>query len=262
MLAAPLPSPANATIGREGELAEIGALLTRPEVRLLTLMGTGGVGKTRLALEAGRTLASRFPGGAAYVDLAGVDGVLVPAAASALGVVAETPAELGERLARATRGAAALLVLDGFERFLADAGQVAQLLAAAPNLTVLATSRAQLRLTVEHAYRVQPLAVSNAAALFKARAAASRPDWAPADDDAVVAEICARLDGLPLAIELAADRARLLPLPALLERLEQRLELLSCGPRDLPERQRSLRATLEWSWEVLEPEQRARCSRS
>ena len=132
----------------------------RPEVRLLTLVGTGGVGKTRLALEAGRTLAGRFPGGAAYVDLAGVDdaGALVPAAASALGVVAATPAELGERLARATRGASALLVLDGFERFLADAAQVAQLLAAVPNLTVLATSRAPLRLTAEHAYRVQPLA--------------------------------------------------------------------------------------------------------
>ena len=111
----------------------------------------------------------------------------MPAAASALGVVAETPAELGERLARATRGANALLVLDGFERFLADAAQVAQLLAAVPNLTVLATSRAPLRLTAEHAYRVQPLAVSNAAALFKARVAASRPDWAPADDDGVVA---------------------------------------------------------------------------
>ena len=185
----------------------------------------------------------------------------MPAAASALGVVAETPAELGERLARATRGASALLVLDGFERFLADAAQVAQLLAAVPNLTVLVTSRAPLRLTAEHAYRVQPLAVSNAAALFTARVAASRPDWAPREDDHVVAQICARLDGLPLAIELAADRARLLPLPALLERLERRLELLSGGPRDLPERQRSLRATLEWSWEVLDAEQRALLAR-
>ena len=257
VLAAPLPAPASLTIGREGELAEIGALLTRADVRLVTLMGAGGVGKTRLALEAGRTLASRFPGGTAYVDLAGVDGVsLAPAAASALGVNAATEAELGERLARVTRGADTLLVLDGFERFLADAAGVAQLLAGVPNLTVLATSRAPLRLTAEHAYRLQPLAISNAAALFSARVAASRPDWAPADDDAVVAQICARLDGLPLAIELAADRARWLPLPTLLERLEKRLELLSCGPRDLPERQRSLRATLEWSWEVLEPEQR------
>src|SRR3954468_12315689 len=254
VLGAPLPAPATPTIGREGELAEAGSLLLRPEVRLLTLVGAGGVGKTRLALEVGRTLAGRFPGGASYVDLEDA-GALVPAAAAALGVVAATPAELGERLARATRGAAALLMLDGFERCLADAAQVAQLLTAVPNLTVLATSRAPLRLTVEHAYRVQPLAVPNAAALFRARVAASRPGWAAADDERVVAEICARLDGLPLAIELAADRARFLPLPALLARLERRLELLSCGPRDLPERQRSLRATLEWSWEVLQPAQ-------
>ena len=251
---APMPTPATPTIGREGELAEIGALLARPEVRLVTLVGTGGVGKTRLALESARALHSRFSGGTAFVDLTDDAGALVPAAAAAFGVVATTPAELGERLARATRGARALLVLDGFERFLAEAAEVAQLLGAVPNLTVLATSRAPLRLTAEHAYRVQPLAASNAAALFAARLAAARGPRA--DDDDVIAAICARLDGLPLAIELAADRARLLPLPALLERLEQRLELLSFGPHDLPERQRSLRATLEWSWEALDPAQR------
>src|SRR4051794_8296312 len=140
-LAAPLPVPGNATIGREGELAEIGALLTRPEVRLVTLVGTGGVGKTRLALEAGRALASHFPGGMAYVDLDGAQG-LVPAPAAAPGIAAEAPAELGERLAR---GGAALLMLDGLERFVADAAQIGQVLAAAPQLTVLATSRAPLR---------------------------------------------------------------------------------------------------------------------
>ncbi|MDA0159254.1 winged helix-turn-helix domain-containing protein [Solirubrobacter ginsenosidimutans] len=256
VLDAPLPVPANATIGREGELAEIGALLLRADVRLLTLVGTGGVGKTRLALEAGRAVAGRFPGGVAYVDLEEA-GALAPAAAAALGVVAETPAELGERLARVTRSAGALLVLDGFERFLADAAEVAQVLAAAPNLTVLATSRAPLRLTAEHAYRVQPLAASNAAALFNARVRALRPEWAPIGEDGdVVPEICARLDGLPLAIELAADRARLLPLQALLQRLDRRLEFLSSGPRDLPARQQSLRVTLEWSWEALTPPQR------
>ena len=181
MLAAPLPAPANATIGREGELAEIGALLVRPEVRLLTLVGTGGVGKTRLALEAARALARPLP---RRRRVRRPRGATTPARScpprrprSASSPT--TPAELGERLARATRGASALLVLDGFERFLADAAQVAQLLAAVPNLTVLATSRAPLRLTAEHAYRVQPLAASNAAALFTARVAASRPDWAP-----------------------------------------------------------------------------------
>jgi predicted ATPase/DNA-binding SARP family transcriptional activator len=255
VLTAPLPVPANATIGREGELADIAALLAKREVRLLTLIGSGGVGKTRLALEASRAIDARFPGGAAYADLAGAEGMLVTAAAAALGLLAETPAELGERLSRASQGASSLLVLDGVERFLADAAQISQLLAAAPNLTVLATSRAPLRLTAEQTYRVEPLALSNAAALFTARVAAARPDWIP--DPTVVEAICAKLDGLPLAIELAADRARLLPLPSLLERLEQRLELLSYGPRDLPERQRSLRATLDWSWEALEPEQRA-----
>jgi predicted ATPase/DNA-binding SARP family transcriptional activator len=263
VLAAPLPAPASETIGREGELAEIGALLGRPEVRLVTLVGTGGVGKTRLALEAGRALAGQFPGGAVHVNLDGVrdGGVLVPAAAAALGVVAATAAELGERLARTTRGAPALLVLDGFERFVEDAGRVAELLAAAGNLKVLATSRAALRLTIEHTYRVQPLAAPNAAALLRSRVRAARPEWTPADDEAVVRAICARLDGLPLAIELAADRARLLSLPALLERLQDRLELLTGGPRDLPARQRSLRATLEWSWEVLQPAERALLAR-
>jgi predicted ATPase/DNA-binding SARP family transcriptional activator len=253
-----LPAPANETIGRDRELAEIGELLVRPGVRLVTLVGPGGVGKTRLALEAARAVANRFPGGAAHVNLDGVEdaGVLVPGAASALGVVAATAAELGEQVERTTRGAPALLVLDGCERFLEGLEQVGHLLAAVANLTVLATSRAPLRLSGEHCYRVQPLAAHNAAALFIARAGAARADRAIADEQAIVDAICGRLDGLPLAIELAADGARLLPLPALLERLEHRLTLLTDGPRDLPTRQRSLRATLEWSWETLEPSER------
>jgi predicted ATPase/DNA-binding SARP family transcriptional activator len=253
-LANSLPAPANATIGRGGELGEVGELLVQPEVRLVTLVGTGGVGKTRLALDVARSVAERFPGGAAQVELDGVDeaGVLVPATASALGVVAATATKLGEQLGRVTRGAPALLVLDGVEGILEDAGEVGQLLTAVANLTVLATSRAPLRLSAEHVYRVQPLSTQNAAALFIARASAARGDRELEDEPALVDAICARLDGLPLAIELAADHARLLPLPALLERLERRLELLSGGPRDLPVRQRSLRATLEWSWEALE----------
>jgi predicted ATPase len=170
-------------------------------------------------------------------------------------VVAATPEQLAEQLRHATR-ALALLVLDGFERFLDDAGQVGQLLAAVPNLKVLATSRAALRLTAEHVYPVHPLAAPNAAALFAARVTAARPGWdVDGEGPEVVDSICARLDGLPLAIELAADRARLLPLRALLSRLDDRLALLTSGPRDLPARQRSLRATLDWSWDVLdEPE--------
>ena len=233
-------------------------------MRLVTLVGPGGVGKTRIALEAGRAVSARFPAGAVQVNLDGAEdaGVLVPEAASALGVVAATAAELGVRLAEVTRGAPALLVLDGFDRYLDDAGQVGQLLASVPNLTVLVTSRAPLRLTAEQVYRVQPLPEPNAAALFVARARAVKGDRAFDDEDrAIVDAICSRLDGLPLAIELAADRARLLPLPALLERLEHRLELLTGGPRDLPARQRSLRATLEWSWEALEEPERQLLSR-
>jgi predicted ATPase/DNA-binding SARP family transcriptional activator len=258
VLAARLPAPANETIGRAGELNEVAELLARPGVRLVTLVGPGGVGKTRLAMVAGQAVAERFPGGAVHVKLdgAGDADLLVPEAATALGVVATTPNELSEQLGRATRGAPALLVLDGFDRFLADAEQVGELLAGVANLTVLATSRSPLRLTAEHIYRVEPLTAPDAAALFVARVTAARANWELEDDRAILDAICGRLDCLPLAIELAADRARLLPPRALLERLERRLELLTGGPRDLPPRQRSLRATLQWSWEALEQPER------
>ena len=254
---ATLPAPASTTIGRTGELAEIVELLVRPGPAAHPRRH--GRRRQDAARAGGRAgVEERFPGGAVHVNLDGIETrrVLVAEAASALGFVAATRAELGEQLALATRGAPALLVLDGFERFLDDAGQVGQLLAAVANLKVLATSRAALRLTAEHVYPVYPLAAADAAELFVARAAAVRPDTCSTATAPMVDAICARLDGLPLAIELAADRVRLLPLPALLERLDDRLALLTGGPRDLPPRQRSLRATLEWSWDVLEePEQ-------
>jgi predicted ATPase len=215
------------------------------------------VGKTRLALEAARRVAEQYKGGAVHVDLDGVDdaGLLASEAAAALGVVAATADQLAERL---DHGDPALLVLDGFERFLDDAGEVARLLAAVPSLTVLATSRGALRLSGEHAYPVHPLVPPNAAALFTARAGAARSGWER--DQEVVDAICARLDGLPLAIELAADRVRLLSPRALLSRLERRLDVLTEGSGDRPPRQRSLRATLEWSWDVLdEREQQLLC---
>jgi predicted ATPase/DNA-binding SARP family transcriptional activator len=260
---AALPLAADELIGRDGELTEITDLLLRPGTRLVTLVGPGGVGKTRLALEAAHQVAGRFAGGAVHVDLDGVEdaSVLASEAAAALDVVAGSAEELAEQLARANRDAPALLVLDGFERFLDDAAEITRLLAAVKNLAVLATSRAALRLSAEHVYLVHPLSPPNAAALFVKRAASARAGWVPDDSErGIVNAICARLDGLPLAIELAADRVRLLPLPALLTRLERRLEVLTEGARDRPARQRSLRATLEWSWEVLdEPERRLLC---
>jgi predicted ATPase/DNA-binding SARP family transcriptional activator len=254
----PLPAPADDLIGRDDELAELADVLMRPGVRLVTLVGTGGVGKTRLALEAARRVADHYKGGAVHVDLDGVEdaGLLASEAAAALGVVAASADRLAEQL---DHGKPALLVLDGFERFLEDAGEVARLLAAAPGLTVLATSRAALRLNGEYAYPVQPLAPANASALFAARAGAARAGWE--SDGEIVEAICARLDGLPLAIELAADRVRLLPPRALLDRLERRLDVLTEGSGARPARHRSLRATLEWSWDVLdEAEQRLLCA--
>lgn len=248
-----LPAPADELIGRDRELAEITETLARPGVRLLTLVGTGGVGKTRLALEVARRVADQYRGGAVHVDLDGVEdaGLLASEAAAALGVVAATAEQLAERL---DHSEPALLVLDGFERFLDDAGEVAKLLAAVPSLTVLATSRSALRVTGEHAFPVQPLAPASAVALFGARAGAARAGWE--DDGEIVEAICAQLDGLPLAIELAADRIRLLSPEALLARLERRLDVLTQGGGDRPARHRSLRATLEWSWEVLDDAER------
>jgi len=240
-----LPLQPTSFIGRERELTEVVELLRSS--RLVTLTGPGGSGKTRLALHAAAELAGEFEDGVWFVPLAAVDdGALIGAAvARATGARSELEPHL--------QGKSALLVLDNFEHLLDDAPLVAGLLAAARDIRVLATSRARLGLTAERAYAVPTLATEDAASLFRARAEARSASF---DGDTAVTEICERLDGLPLAIELAAARVRLLTPEQILERLSRRLDLLTGGARDAPERHRTLRSTIEWSYELLEEEER------
>jgi predicted ATPase len=259
-------------VGRERELDEVPRLLG--DARLVTLTGAGGVGKTRLALAVAEELGQRFADGVAFVDLAPVgQPEAVPAAiARALGIRDDGEMPLLERLANALHDRELLLILDNFEQVLPAARQVLDLLRAAPRVTALVTSRAALRVRGEREFPVAPLACPAASAdetvdallrypalaLFVRRAQDVRPDFALATGSAAsVAEICRRLDGLPLALELAAARVRVLSPEALLGRLGQRLALLTGGPRDLPARQQTLRATIAWSHDLLTPDEQA-----
>jgi predicted ATPase/DNA-binding SARP family transcriptional activator len=268
-----LPTPARPLIGRELEVAAVTALIRTPDVRHVTLTGPGGTGKTRLALEAARELEPDFAGSLYLVDLSPLrDPALVESTvAHAVGVNADADVDLAERIAATIAGDETLLVIDNFEHLLDAAPFVARLLAQVPQLRVLATSREPLRIAAEHEYRVPALGLpppgakapedvsqASAVALFVARARAARADFELSAENAeAVVDICHALDGLPLALELAAARVRLLSTPELRDRLENRLELLGDGPRDLPDRQRTLRSTIDWSYELLdEREQR------
>jgi predicted ATPase/class 3 adenylate cyclase len=248
-----LPVQPNELIGRERELEEAAALLTNG-LRALTLTGPGGTGKTRLALQLAADVVEEFPDGVFFVSLAPVrDWELVaPTIARTLGLREQPGETVLETLDGYLGDKALLLVLDNFEQVLAAAPAVAGLSASASQLKLLVTSRTPLRLSGERTYPVPPLELTESVRLFAARAHAAALDFDVTEENQdAVAEICRRLDGLPLAIELAATRIRSLPPPALLRRLDQRLKLLTGGAQDLDERQRTLRGTIEWSYELL-----------
>jgi predicted ATPase/class 3 adenylate cyclase len=237
-----LPIPSTPFLGREHELLKVLRLLSRQDVRLLTLTGPGGTGKTRLAAAAAGELGEQYPHGVWWIPLAPLrDPELV------LETVAQT---LGAKdgLVEHIADRSMLLLLDNFEQVVLAAPDVAELLTTCPKLELLVTSRERLHVTGEHEYAVPPLVHEEGVGFFLARARAVRSDF-QADD--AVSEICRRLDDLPLALELAAARVKALSSQQILERLEQRLPLLTGGARDLPERQRTLRATIEWSYDLL-----------
>ena len=238
-----LPVAASPLIGRARELAELVTLI-RNGSRLITMTGAGGSGKTRLALQAAAEVVDDFPGGVFFVPLAPLRDPALFLSSVAGAMQTKETGDLVERL----RAARALLVLDNFEHLLDAAPSVAELLANAPPTKALATSRAPLRISGEREYELDPFAYDEAVEFFLARARDVRDD---VQADQAVAAICQRLDRLPLALELAAARVRLLDPPTLLDRLEQRLPLLTAGQRDAPERQKTLRATIDWSYELL-----------
>lgn len=270
-----LPVSLTPFIGREHDLWTVRKRLLEPQTRLLTLTGPGGAGKTRLALQVASEVAGNFPDGVFFVSLAPLTdpALVLPTIAAALGVVETAGEPLVATLTRRLGETRTLPVLDNFEHVAAAAGAVGEMLAACPRVTALVTSRSVLHVRGERSIALAPMAVPDirrlsrwgpaalgaydAVRLFVARAEDARAGFELTDENApVVAEICARLDGLPLAIELAAARTRILSPQAILARLGSRLTLLTGGDRDAPDRQRTLRGAIEWSYDLLDADER------
>ncbi len=264
-----LPAQTTQLVGRTAELDALRTLLADDGIRLVTLTGPGGSGKTRLALHAAAEAVEHFPNGVWLVSLEAVREatLLLPTIAQTLGLFESGNRPLAAAIHEHLAGQRVLLVLDNFEQLLDAARTVSDLLEGSPGVQVLVTSRARLRIGAEHAFPVPPLALPDprslpaldalsqyeAVALFLERSRAVAPGFAVTEENApAIAELCVRLDGLPLAIVLAAARVRMLPPQGLLARLGQRLDLLRSGARDRPERQQTLRATLDWSFDLLD----------
>src|SRR6266478_4822514 len=267
-----LPVQRTGFVGREKEVEAVKEMLLRQDVRLVTVTGPGGIGKTRLAVEVANGLVESFPGSTHFVSLSSINdpGLIASVIVQALGIReagGQSPLEILKKNLQDSSRAPMLLLLDNFEHLVQAAPTVAELLATGPNLKIMVTSRAALHVYGEHEFPVPPLAIPDsrsvpsvqvllqcpAVALFVQRATAAKPDFELSRENAsAVTEICARLDGLPLAIELAAARVKVLSPSSMRTRLASRLQLLTGGSRDLPQRQQTLRAAIDWSYDLLD----------